>query len=228
MNTLLSILATMSVAAAAGPAPLRVSDNGHFLVTDKGEPVFLLADTAWSLVNRLKREDITSYLQKRREQGFNAVTFVLYSTGDPNQADAGKNGYGQPPFVFKDGRPDATQPRLIPGANPADAGQYGYWDHVDFAIAETKRLGLYAIVLPCWGSAVTGGYNGKPGGDIIFDAASARAYGRWLAARYRAESHVLWMLGGDRSANYAKNRWDYRPVFRAWRRVCAKAATTRR
>ena len=72
------------------PESLRVSDNGHFLVTKSGAPVFLLADTAWSLVNRLKRAEITEYLEKRRGQRFNAVTFVLYSTGDPNQADSGR------------------------------------------------------------------------------------------------------------------------------------------
>jgi hypothetical protein len=29
-------------------AALRVSDNGRFLATETGEPVFLPADTAWS------------------------------------------------------------------------------------------------------------------------------------------------------------------------------------
>ncbi len=219
MKPLLSLMVTISftVAAAefAAPAPLRVSSNGHYLVSDKGAPVFLLTDTAWSLVNRLKREDVAEYLRHRQAQGFNAVTFVLYSTGDPNQADAGRNGYDQPPFVFKDDRPDPAQPRLTPGANPANATEYDYWDHVDFALAEAKRLGLYAIVLPCWGSAVAGGYNGQPGADIIFDTANARSYGRWLGARYLAEPHILWMLGGDRSAHYEKTGADYRPVFRA-------------
>ena len=212
--TILAALA-LTIFAHAVPPVLRVSENGHFLVTEKGAPVFLLADTAWSLVNRLRREEITSYLQTRREQQFNAVTFVLYSTGDPNQADAGTNGYGQPPFLFKDNRPDPTQPRLTPGAEPARPAEYDYWDHVDFALAEAKRLGLYAIVLPCWGSAVAGGYDGRPSADAIFDAANARAYGRWLGARYRDEPHVLWMPGGDRSAVYEKIGADYRPVFRA-------------
>ena len=113
---------------------------------------------------------------------------------------------------------------MTKGADPANAAEYDYWDHVDFALAETKRLGLYALVLPCWGSAVAGGYDGKPTADIVFDPANAHAYGRWLAARYRQERHALWMLGGDRSAHYAKTDRDYRPTFARWPKGCAKAA----
>jgi len=198
-------IATCGAFAVEPPSSLRVSNNGRFLVNESGAPVFLLCDTAWSLVNRLRREEITSYLEHRRAQGFNAVTFVLYSTGDPNQADSGKNIYGHAPFELTDGRPDPTRPLVTPDQN--------YWDHVAFAVAETKRLGFYAVILPCWGSAVVGGYRGEPTRDIIFNTANARVYGRWLGARFKDEPHILWMLGGDRQAVYGER--DFRPVFRA-------------
>lgn len=202
----LLVLLTAGATAAVHPPPrLRVSNNGRFLVDERGAPVFLLCDTAWSLVNQLRREDITLYLDHRRRQQFNAVTFVLYSTGDAAQGDSGRNVYGHAPFALTEGRPDPTRPLATP--------QDDYWDHVDFAVAETKRLGMYAIILPCWGSTVVGSYSGQPTRDIIFNTTNAFAYGRWLGARYKNQPHILWMLGGDRRAVYGER--DYRPVFRA-------------
>lgn len=202
--------------AAGSAAALRVSDTGRFLVDEGGNAVFLLADTAWSLVNRLRREEITQYLEHRRAQGFNAVTFVLYSPGNPDLTDRAGNAYGCAPFAETGGRPDPTKPLVTPGADPASPTEYDYWDHVAFAVAETKRLGFQAIILPCWGSTVVGGYRGEPTPDIVFNAENARAYGRWLGERFRSEKHIQWMLGGDRSAVYAdKPERDFRAVFRA-------------
>jgi len=200
-------------ADASPPEPLRVSENGHFLVTESGRGVFLLADTAWGLVAHLKREEMASYLRHRRNQLFNAVTFVVYMPGNPDISSTVTDAYGHAPFAVVNGRPDPTQPRTTPGANPANADEYDFWDHLDYAVALTKKLGLYAIILPTWGSAVVGDYSGKPTGDIVFNSTNARVYGQWIAHRYAAEPHVLWMLGGDRRAVYGE--LDSRSVFQA-------------
>lgn len=200
---------------APPPLALRVSEHGRGLMNADGRAVFMLADTAWSMVIRANREDITHYLQHRRAQRFNAVTFALYAPGNADITASSTNAYGHAPFALAKTKPDPTQPLLTPGSDPAKAMEYDYWDHVDFAIAEAKCLGLYVIVLPCWGSAVAGAFEGTPTDDIIFDPQSARAYGRWLGGRYRNEPHLLWMLGGDRRAHYEKIGADYRPKFRA-------------
>jgi len=199
--------------AAAEPVPLRVGEQGRMLVDPAGRPVFLLADTAWSLALRLTREDAEFYLRRRQAQRFNAVTFVLFAPGRTELSGSLANVYGDEAFESAGQRPDPTRPRLTPGADPADAAQYDYWDHVDHLVGLARRLGLYVILLPTWGSGVVGSYNGKDRTDIVFDAANAHPYGRWVAARYRDEPHVIWMLGGDRAAVEGPN--DYRPVFRA-------------
>jgi hypothetical protein len=196
------------------PEPLRVGAGGRVLETVEGRPVFVLGDTAWSLVARLTREEIDRYLRHRRQQSFNAVTFVLFSPDTPALVAAPGNAYGDAPFHSDaEGKPDTLRPATTAGANPADSTEYDYWDHVDFTIAQCRRLGFYAIVLPTWGSGVTAGYSGERPEQIVFDAPKAYAYGRWLGARYASERHVIWMLGGDRSAVYGER--DYRPVFRA-------------
>jgi enterochelin esterase-like enzyme len=188
--------------SAAAPAPerLKAHADGHVLVTETGRPVFLLADTAWSLSLRCKPADVTEYLTTRRKQRFNAVTFVLFS---PDQDAPGKPAdiVGTPAFELTSGKPDPAKPSAA------------YWKHVDFVVAECKRLGLYALVLPAWGSAFVGDYSGKALDTVCFTEESARAYGRWLGARYKGEPHVVYVLGGDRSA--VNGDRDSRPVFRA-------------
>jgi hypothetical protein len=199
--------------AGPDPPPLLVSENGRALVDAPGRPVFLLADTAWGLATRLTREAAESYLRQRRAQRFNAVTFVLFVPGE-NQITPGlANVYGDEPFVMAGAQPDPTQPRVTPGSDPANAEDYDYWDHVDHLVRLTRRLGMYAIVLPVWGTGVVGSYDGKSREGVVFNAGNARTYGRWVAARYREEPHVIWMLGGDRAAVQGAD--DYRPVYRA-------------
>ena len=116
-------------------------------------------------------------------------------------------------IVFDAGKPIENGP-------PGDGREYDYWDHVDYTIEHCRRLGLYAIVLPTWGSGVTGGHNGErpeETEEIVFDPPSAYAYGRWLGERHRAEPHVIWMLGGDRSAVYGdRDRFPGGPVYGFW------------
>jgi hypothetical protein len=199
------------------PPRLTVGGDGHYLTNDRGTPVFLLADTAWSLVRQLKREDVRDYLKARREQGFNAITFVAISSIDAEEG-APVDAYGHAAFE-RDAhdRPDPLRPILgAPGA--ATNAKAGFWPHVDFCIDEAARQGMYVILLPAWGSAVAGGYDGSRTKEILFDTAdSASAYGRFLGARYRDRTNLLWMLGGDRSAVYGKGAEsrDFRPIFSA-------------
>lgn len=63
-------------ARAPKPRPLMVSADMRRL-TAGGDPLFLLADTAWALSRRLTMEEAKDYLIQRRAQNFNAVAFSL-------------------------------------------------------------------------------------------------------------------------------------------------------
>ena len=90
---LLSSLATKSTQAAELPQ-IQVSDNRRFLVTDKGKPFFWLGDTAWSLFERLNREDADFYLSDRQSKGFTVIQAVLLFEGGIKP-----NAYGHRQFV---------------------------------------------------------------------------------------------------------------------------------
>ncbi|MFB3779804.1 MAG: DUF4038 domain-containing protein, partial [Bryobacteraceae bacterium] len=143
-RTVLPLLALAAAATLAAPAPvsrarvlprIKVSENKRFLMTADGKPFFYLADTAWELFHRLDRRQAVQYLDKRASQKYTAIQAValaeLDGVTDPNP-------YGDLPLIDK----DPTKPAVTPGADPANAQAYDYWDHVDYIVAQANARGL--------------------------------------------------------------------------------------
>ncbi len=216
----LALSVTVSSQGIGEPVPLRVSPSGRSLVDGEGRRVFLIGDTAWSLAFRTTREDAAFYLQTRKAQGFNTVTFALVAPGKSELTDTLRNVYGDEPFASDGDRPDPTRPLVTEGADPGDAVAYDYWDHVDHIVDLAGGLGLHVILLPTWGSGVSA-YNGS-GANALFDEAGAYTYARWLGERYRDQPQVMWMVGGDRAATLGEH--DHRSVFRAFARGLKEGA----
>lgn len=178
-----------SNSAPARAGALRVSENHRFLVRDDGRPFFYLADTAWELFHRLKREEADLYLKDRAEKGFTVIQAValaeLNGLDDPNP-------YGFRPLVDHDpARPDVRE-----------GPDNDYWDHVDYIVNRAEALGLRIGFLPTWGDK----WNKAWGvGPEIFTPANARVYGAWLGRRY-AKKPLIWILGGDRPIENALHR----------------------
>ncbi|NLS95652.1 MAG: DUF4038 domain-containing protein [Planctomycetaceae bacterium] len=164
-------------AADSGELPrLRVSQNGRYLETDKGEPFFYLGDTAWELFHRLDRDEAELYLKNRAERGFNVIQAVVLAELDGLNTP---NPYGDRPLHDN----DPTRP------NEA------YFRHVDFVVDKAASLGIYIGMLPTWGDK----WNKKWGvGPEIFTPENAAAYGEFLGKRYH-DKPIIWILGGDRS-----------------------------
>ncbi len=170
---------------------IRVHREGRFLETAQGQPFFWLADTAWELFHRLTREEAAHYFSTRQRQRFNVVQAVVLAEFDGLTEP---NAYGQLPLIDKDpARPNEAYFKLVD-------------EYIDMAAAH----GLYVAVLPTWGDKVASGL-WRPA--VIFNESNARVYGRWIGARYRDASNVLWMIGGDRPPVYDGH--DERVVWRA-------------
>ncbi|MFN3422021.1 MAG: DUF4038 domain-containing protein, partial [Armatimonadota bacterium] len=78
-------------------------NNRRFLVTEKGQPFFYLADTAWELFHRLNREEAETYLKDRAQKGFTVIQAVVLAELDGLNTP---NAYGQKPLHNN----DPTQP----------------------------------------------------------------------------------------------------------------------
>ena len=183
---------------------LEVSENGRFLVQSDGAPFFYLADTAWGLFERTTREDAEFYLETRRQQGFTVIQAVALT--ELNGLLVG-NVYGDTAFVGT----DPTQPLTTPGANPDDADEYDYWDHIDWIMNTAAEKGMYIGFLPAWGDKV---YPLWSPGPQIFDTEDARTYGTFVGERYQDQTNLIWILGGDRNP-IGTDETDYRPVWDA-------------
>jgi hypothetical protein len=192
-------------------AQVHVSDNQRFLATKDNKPFFWLGDTDWAMVHRLTRDEIQELIDIRSEQGYNVLQIVALAEfgglGDVNR-------HGDLPLKDE----DPTQLLTTPGNNPADANEYDYWDHLDFAIQKCAEKGIYVGLLPTWGDKVA-----HRGGDgpVIFNAQNAKVYAQILARRYEKQWNILWVLGGDRPVLYegqgadVGKHYDDRPVWRA-------------
>jgi len=159
--------------------PLRVEAGKRYLVDAQGRPFLVHGDTPWSLMVQLTRAEVDQYLEDRRARGFNTVLVEViehfYSANPPN------NVYGDRPF-------------LTAGdfATPNEA----YFAHAAYVIGKAAEKGMLVMLTPA--------YMGSEGGNEGWyqemtqnGATKLRAYGQYLATRFRAFDNILWVNGGD-------------------------------
>lgn len=192
---LLILALTCARALDAAPLPpLRVSDPHRFLVAADGRPFFWLADTAWQLIHDLDEAELRRYFADRRAKGFTVIQTVALAEHRFDQP----NAFGHFPL----------EPRRPERPIVKDGPDNDYWDDVERVLRLAEEHGLYVGLLPTWGKYVTS--NWQDGlVDGFFKATNAEAYGRFIGARFKAHSHLIWILGGDRAAptDAAKAVW---------------------
>lgn len=180
------LLCLISVSAQAEEKwDLQVSPNNRFLQYTDGTPFFWLGDTGWLLPISLDRDSTQMYLSTCRENGFNVVQVQTLS-GVP-----ATNKYGQ--------KSNVSEKKPWDFSKINKKGVYGYWDHMDYIIEEAERQGIYIAMDCIWGGLVKGG---------AIDAAGAKAYGEFLANRYKDRPNVIWMIGGDIQGDIKPDVWE--------------------
>ena len=185
MKRTISIIACfyfLSITFAGITQPVRVSENGRYLVEEDGSTFFYLGDTAWELFHRLDRNEADLYLTDRAEKGFTVIQAVVLSQlgglDDPN-------AYGHLPLISED--------PALPNED--------YFRHVDYIVDKAASLGLVVGMLPTWGSY----WSSLNPDEVIFTVENARSFGRFLGKRYR-DKPVIWILGGDHNIHTDEER----------------------
>ncbi|AOS45333.1 Putative endoglucanase [Lacunisphaera limnophila] len=175
------LLLVLPLTVSAALPAVRVHAGGHHLETADGRPFFWLGDTAWALLHATDRDECSHFLRTRADQGYTVIQAnVLAEMNGVRRPSA----LGEKPFLHD----DPTQP------NPA------YFDRLVEVVDEAATLGLYVALLPAWGDKVTAPWGDGPRLFHLDNLPVARAYGRYLGAKVRGRSNVIWMLGGDRPA----------------------------
>lgn len=161
---------------------LMVSSNNRYLQFENGRPFFWLGDTGWLVPQHLDRSEVEYYFNKCRRAGYNMVQIQVMD------AVPSYNIYGQQslPYGWDFSKADPE-------------GVYSYWDHLDYIIRKAEQNGFYIGMVAIWGSQVQAGN---------INAEQAKAYGKFLAERYKNNPNIIWIIGGDIQGNIHPEVWD--------------------
>lgn len=187
-----------------GMERLHISDDGRHLVTESGSPFFYLADTAWTMPQRLKWDDVLHYMNRRKVQGFNTLQIVAL---DPERDVEMRNPAGVQALVDND--------PLRPNE--------GYFSYLDWILDVAEHMGFRVLLLPVWGQLVVGESWGGQTFPRTVTAQNAYEIGRWIGDRYRDRPNIIWCLGGDRQPIH--KGVDYRDLWRRMAEGLAKGVT---
>ena len=161
---------------------LTITANGRYLQHENGTPFFWLGETGWLLPERLNQDEAEFYLSECAKRGYNVVQVqTMDKVGT-------RNAYGQP-----------ATPEGFNFKNIDKKGVYGYWDHMDFIIRTAEKKGIYVGMVCIWGGPVAKG-------DM--DVTQAKAYGKFLAERYKDYPNIIWFIGGDIRGDVKTEVWE--------------------
>ncbi len=161
---------------------LVISSNNRYLQFENGRPFFWLGDTGWLVPQHLDRAEVEYYFNKCRRAGYNMVQIQVMD------AVPSYNIYGQQSLPYGW---DFTK------ADPE--GVYSYWDHLDYIVRKAEQNGIYIGMVAIWGSQVQAGN---------INAEQAKAYGKFLAERYKNNPNIIWIMGGDIQGDIHPEVWN--------------------
>jgi hypothetical protein len=165
-----------------GIYPLHVEAGKRYLLDAQNRPFLIQGDSPWAIIGKLRREDVDFYFETRRQQGFNTMLIELidykFSANPPN------NAYNDPPFTR---------------ANDFSTPNEAYFAHAEYVIAKANEKGMLVLLTPV--------YMGYQGGDegwyevmTANGVTKLRAFGQYVANRFRAYDNIIWVQGGDYDA----------------------------
>jgi hypothetical protein len=174
---------------------LKISENRRYFTHQDGKPFIWLADTDWTLAQRVKWDDVEYLMQKRKSQGFTVLQIVAL---DPEQDREMRNPAGEKALLNNDlNKPNER-----------------YFEYLDWILDKAEEYGFYVLLLPVWGELVVGhNWMGEFSEKIVTEENSYE-YGRWIGNRYKDRTNIIWCLGGDRMPIHLGV--DYKNV---WRRM---------
>ena len=176
-----SASATVTVGTVADAVfPLHIESGKRYLIDAAGRPFFVHGDTPWCLITQLTRAQVDAYLDARKAQGFNTVLVELIEHA--LCANAPKDVYGDAPFT-------------VPGdfSTPNEA----YFAQAEYVISRAQAKGMLIMITPAYmgfgGACCEGWYEEMAANGPV----KLRAYGQYLARRFRAYNNIVWVQGGD-------------------------------
>lgn len=154
--------------------PVRVAASGTHLEHADGTPFFWLADTGWNAALKATPDEWATYLETRREQGFNAIQWVA------TEWRAAPTG-------------DRTNERAFSG-HERIAINTAFFQRLDTRVAALHDAGLLNVPVLLWAISSGSDPDVNPGHSLPEDQAIRLA--QYMVARWQGYASV-WFLAGD-------------------------------
>ena len=178
--------------------PLRISNDKRYLVDQQNKPFPILGRTAWFILSQPEK-GYQQFIENSLAHGHNAIEFAAI-THWPTGNHAPFNGEGELPFLKTlDG--SAWSGNLQYNSLSREAPDFTtpnekYWLYVDKFLRYCEKRGILVFIFPAYV-----GYEGQEQGwmkELVANGqAKSKAYGAWIARRYKQQKNIVWMLLGD-------------------------------
>jgi hypothetical protein len=151
-------------------AILRVNADGHHFVDGNRRYVFMLGDTQWELFREFSTDEASELFDLRRKQGFRYIQVFL--TGVFPEADS-----------FRTIKFSSSQRAWVNG-DPLTPDE-SYFSRVDSIVELAAQQGIALVI---------GVYHTKDQQMGRVTMENARAWARWLGARYQQYPNIIWSM----------------------------------
>ena len=172
--------------------PVQYSSNGRYLVDQNGTPFPIMGRTAWFVVS-LSVGDYHTFVDDTASRGYSVIELHVINH-DPRGNHPPFNGNDDLPFLnqLNGGSWSGASYETPDFTTPNEA----YWSFVDGLLSYCESKGILVFMFPA--------YVGFQGGDqgwmreiVANGTTKIQSYGTWIAARYRNQKNLVWMMGGD-------------------------------
>lgn len=178
--------------------PVKTSSNGHYLVDQNNDPFPVLGRTAWCVIS----QPVSSYkmfIENSVSHGYNSIEMSVICHW-PQSNYPPFNGRGDLPFEKRlDGsvwNGSLIYSGISSKAPDLNTPNEEYWTYVDSFLTYCESKGILVFFFPAYL-----GYVGTNEGwmkELLANGADkTKAYGAWIAARYRNQKNLVWMILGD-------------------------------
>lgn len=196
--TAILMVAISFTASSQVTFPLKWSSNSRYLVDQNNGPFPILGRTAWFVISQ-SRSNYKTFITNTVAHGHNSIEMHVIDH-DPKGANPPFNGNGDMPFLKRlngtnwNGSLDYSN--INAQAPDLTTPNEDYWLFVDTFLSYCDSLGIVVFMFPAY-LGFDGGNQGWMQELVANDTAKTRAFGAWIANRYKNQKNLVWMLLGD-------------------------------
>ncbi len=196
------------VAVSQVAFPLKTSSDERYLVDQNNKPFPILGRTAWAVIS-LRDFRYKMFIENTISHGYNSIEMaVIFHWPDANYAP--HNGRGDIPFLKRlDGSDWNGSLFVYSKVNSMSADlttpNEAYWEYVDSFLNYCDSKGVLVFLFPAY-VGYTGSNDGWMKELVANGPEKTRAYGAWIANRYKNQANLVWMLLGDKSIFTAEEK----------------------